>query len=77
MMLAIAPWRAVVGKPGVVNRFRTLRTKTETDGLDLVVYLLTLYGVWDLESPEERDRDQEEVTGPDMYLKDEQNGRKL
>lgn len=76
MMLAIAPWRAV-GKPELVNRFRALRTKTETDGLDLVVYLLTLYGVWDLESLEERDRDQEEVTGPDMDLKDEQNGRKL
>lgn len=75
MMLAIAPWRAVVGKPEAANRFRAFRT--ETDGLELVVYLLTLYVVWDLECPEERERDQEKVTGPDMDLKDGQNGRKL
>lgn len=71
MMLAIAPWRAVVGKPELVNRFRALRTKTGTD-----VHSLTVYGVWDLESPKERERDQEEVTGPDMSLKGEQKGRK-
>ena len=77
MMLAIAPWRAVVGKSEVVNRFKALRTTTETNGLELVVYLLTLYGVWELKSPGERDRDQAEGTGPDMDLKDGQNGRKL
>lgn len=75
MVLAIAPWRAI-GKPELVKRFRVLRTKTETDGLELVVYLLTVDGVWDLESPKERQRDQEEVTGPGMYLKGKQNGKK-
>lgn len=75
MVLAIAPWRAV-GKPELVNRFRALKTKKGTDGLELVVYLLTVYGVWDLESPKERQRDQEDVTGPDMYPKGKQSGRK-
>lgn len=76
MVLAIAPWRAV-GKPELVKRFRALRTKTGTDGLELVVYLLTVDGVRDLESPKERQRDQEEVTGSGMDPKGEQNGRKL
>lgn len=76
MVLAIALWRAV-GKLELVKRFRAFRTKTGTDSLELVVYLLTVVGVWDLESPKERERDEEEVTGPGMYPKGEQNGRKL